>query len=62
MTRAPHATTRAARVRGQAATESVIVAVLVAMLLFVGEPSLLERLLEAIRQAYAGFSHAIALP
>lgn len=54
--------TPASRIRGQAATESVIVAALVAMVLFVGEPSLLERLLEAIRQAYAGFTHAIALP
>ncbi len=48
--------------RGQAMTEFVIVATLVMLVLFVGEPSLLERLLAAIQDRYGRFTFAIALP
>lgn len=50
------------RQRGQSLTEYVVIGTLVAIVLFIGDPSPMEMVLTAIRDAYHKFSFAISLP
>ncbi len=50
------------RRRGQSTVEYLIISVLVIVLLLNGNPSPVERFFDAIKTAYARFSHAMSLP
>ena len=50
------------RHRGQSTVEYLIISVLVIVLLINGNPSPIERFFDALKTAYARFSHAMSLP
>ncbi|MEZ5654099.1 MAG: hypothetical protein R3E87_26485 [Burkholderiaceae bacterium] len=51
-----------ASARGQASVEALLLTALVAIVLFVGDPSPVERLIEALKSLHQQFSFLIALP
>lgn len=50
------------RQAGQVAIEAIVLAVLVVLVLFIGDPSPIEQLLAAIQRTYGRFTYAIAMP
>ncbi len=53
---------QAARLGGQATTEYLILGMLIAIALAIGEPSPLEELFRAIQTQYGRFTMALSLP
>ena len=59
---ARHAGSQRSRSAGQAMTEYLILGMLIAIVLVIGEPSPLEELFRAIQSHYGRFTMALSLP
>lgn len=58
----PYAVRICNRQRGQASVEYLLMTIVMCLVLFHGQPSLLSRVLRAIQQSYSFFSYGMSLP